>query len=240
MDKIFWDSKRQEYTIQSTSLPSQRLVGPPQVITALPRWRRKTLLHQFFSHNINLTLTHPSRCATLLQWVSRWLNNFAECSHTSSQLMLVLLTNPSLKAPSSSLFSNRRVTLSRMQQLLNHLVDLHLFCPHLPNIKQTVSMLFIRPSNSSTNTWRQNTLIARHYNLLTFNCKKTSPYCATRFSPIKILPLKTPLPVLYLTQTLTLFPLHQPSHFPALLNLHFVVLPRWAMWDHPERKQTTP
>ena len=34
---IFWDSKRQEYTTQSTSLPSQRLVVPPQAITALPR-----------------------------------------------------------------------------------------------------------------------------------------------------------------------------------------------------------
>ena len=34
---IFWDGKRQEYTFQSTSLPSQRLVVPPQAITALPR-----------------------------------------------------------------------------------------------------------------------------------------------------------------------------------------------------------
>ena len=34
---IFWDSKRQEYTIQNTSLPSQRLVVPPQAITAIPR-----------------------------------------------------------------------------------------------------------------------------------------------------------------------------------------------------------
>ena len=34
---IFWDGKRQEYTIQSTSLPSLRLVVPPQAITALPR-----------------------------------------------------------------------------------------------------------------------------------------------------------------------------------------------------------
>ena len=34
---IFWDSRRQEYTIQSTSLPSQRLVVPPQAITAFPR-----------------------------------------------------------------------------------------------------------------------------------------------------------------------------------------------------------
>ena len=33
---IFWDGKRQEYTIQSTSLPSQRMVVPPQAITALP------------------------------------------------------------------------------------------------------------------------------------------------------------------------------------------------------------
>ena len=31
---IFWDSKSQEYTIQSTSFPSQRLVVPPQAITA--------------------------------------------------------------------------------------------------------------------------------------------------------------------------------------------------------------
>ena len=34
---IFWDSKRHDYTIPSTSLPSQRLVAPPQAITALPR-----------------------------------------------------------------------------------------------------------------------------------------------------------------------------------------------------------
>ena len=33
---IFWDGKRQEYTIQNTYLPSQRLVVPPQTITALP------------------------------------------------------------------------------------------------------------------------------------------------------------------------------------------------------------
>ena len=31
----FWDGRRQEYTIQNTSLPSQRLVVPPQAITAL-------------------------------------------------------------------------------------------------------------------------------------------------------------------------------------------------------------
>ena len=34
---IFWDSRRQEYTIQSTYLPSQRLVVLPHAITALPR-----------------------------------------------------------------------------------------------------------------------------------------------------------------------------------------------------------
>ena len=33
---IFWDGKLQEYTIQNTYLPSQRLVVPPQAITALP------------------------------------------------------------------------------------------------------------------------------------------------------------------------------------------------------------
>ena len=63
---IYWDSKRQEYTIQSTSLPSQRLVVPPQEITALPRWCRWTLSHQPSSLIVNLPLTHLFRCATLL------------------------------------------------------------------------------------------------------------------------------------------------------------------------------
>ena len=34
---IFWDNRRQECTIQSTSLPSQRMVVPPQAITAVSR-----------------------------------------------------------------------------------------------------------------------------------------------------------------------------------------------------------
>ena len=34
---VFWESRRQEYTIQSTSLTSQQLVVPPQAITALSR-----------------------------------------------------------------------------------------------------------------------------------------------------------------------------------------------------------
>ena len=71
---IFWDGKRQEYTIQSTSFPSKRLVVPPQAITALPRWCRSTLLHQLSSLVINLPLTHLFRCATQLQWVLLWLN----------------------------------------------------------------------------------------------------------------------------------------------------------------------
>ena len=62
------------------------------------------------------------------------------------------------------------------------------------------------------------------------------------FSPVetisnKVLPLKTPPPALYLTLTLTLTVLHLPSHFLALMDQNFVVLPRWALWDHPERKQ---
>ena len=75
----------------------------------------------------------------------------------------------------------------------------------------------------------------------------TLPYCATcssprlKQSPTNILLLKIPLPVLYLilnlTLTLTLTLLHLLSHF-LVLNLNFVVLPRWALWDNPERKQT--
>ena len=37
---------------------------------------------------------------------------------------------------------------------------------------------------------------------------------------------------------LTLTLPHLLSHFPALLTLNFVVLPRWELWNHPERKQT--
>ena len=33
-------------------------------------------------------------------------------------------------------------------------------------------------------------------------------------------------------------PTHLLSHSPALTTQHFVVLPRWALWDHPDRKQT--
>ena len=71
-------------------------------------------------------------------------------------------------------------------------------------------------------------------------------YCATcssprlKQSPTRILPLKTPLPVLYfilnLTLTLTLKLPHLLSHFSALVTLNFVVLPRWALWDHPQPK----
>ena len=32
--------------------------------------------------------------------------------------------------------------------------------------------------------------------------------------------------------------LHLPSPFPALVKPNFVVLPRWALWGHPKRKQT--
>ena len=70
------------------------------------------------------------------------------------------------------------------------------------------------------------------------------PSCATcssprlKQSPARILPLKTLLPVLVFNLALTLTLLHLPSHFPALVNQNFVVLPRWALWDHPEQKQT--
>ena len=74
----------------------------------------------------------------------------------------------------------------------------------------------------------------------------TLPYYSTcssprlKQSPTRKLPLKTPLPVLYLTLNLTptLTLLHLLSQFPALVNLKFVDLARWALCYHPERKQT--
>ena len=142
---IFWDGRCQEYTIQRTSLPSQRLVVPPQAITAFSPWCRSTLLHQFFS--LNLLLTHLSCCATLPQRVSPSLNYFADCLHKSFHLMLLLLTNPSLTALSSHLLFSRQINLSRMPQLINHLLDLHPICPHLSNIRRTVYRLTTRLSN---------------------------------------------------------------------------------------------
>ena len=49
------------------------------------------------------------------------------------------------------LLSSQKIHLSRMQQLINHLLDLYLFCLHLSIIKRTVYRLFTRPSNRSTN-----------------------------------------------------------------------------------------
>ena len=74
----------------------------------------------------------------------------------------------------------------------------------------------------------------------------TLPYCATcsssrlKQSPTSILPSKTRLLVLYLILTLTLNLTLLPLlfNFPALVKPNFVVLPRWALWDHPEQKQT--
>ena len=63
----FWDSRRQEATIQSTSLPPQRLAVPPKAITALSRCCRSTLLHQPSSLIINFSLTRQSHCATQLR-----------------------------------------------------------------------------------------------------------------------------------------------------------------------------
>ena len=126
-EHFFWDNRRQEYTIQNTSLPSQRLVVPPQEITALSHWCHSTALHQPSSLTIKILMTHLSHCATLLQWVFPQCNCFAECINESSFLMFLLLTNPSLTTPSSSLLFRQKINLSRMQQFINHLLDLHLF-----------------------------------------------------------------------------------------------------------------
>ena len=244
----FWYSKRQENTIQSKSLPSQRMVVPPQAITALSHWCRLILLHQFSSLIINLPLTNLFHWATLLQWVSLCLNYFAECLHKSFHLMLLLTTNTSLTALSSFLFWCLQTIPSRMQQLTNQLLDSQLSCPHLFNIRRIDCRPLMKPSNSLTNTWRQNIYTDRHYNSLFFNYTMTLPDCATYSSPrlkqppTSILPLKAPLPViswiLKLTVTLTLTLLDMLSHFPVLVNLNFVVLTLWALLDQPERKQT--
>ena len=135
---VCWDNRRQEYTIQSTSLPSQRLVVPPKATTALSPWCHFALLHQLSSPTTTFHLTHQSRCSHQPRRVSLLLNYFAECLQKSSHLMLLLFTNPSLTTLSSSFLSSKKIRLSRMQQLINHLLDRHLFCVNLSNIKRGV------------------------------------------------------------------------------------------------------
>ena len=114
-----------------------------------------------------------SRCNSTTRSVP-WLDFFPECLGHSSHLMVLLLTNPSLTAFSSSLLFCRQVTLSRMQQLIHYFLDLYLFFLHLSNIKRTVYRLFTRASNSSTNTWRENNSTDKHHNSLSFNCGLTA------------------------------------------------------------------
>ena len=90
-----------------------------------------------------------------------WLNYFAEYLHQSYNLMLLLLPYPSLTAISSSHLSSQRIHRSRMQKLINHFLDLQLFCPHLSNNRRNTYRLFTRPFNSSANTWRRNNSTAK-------------------------------------------------------------------------------
>ena len=52
--------------------------------------------------------------------------------------MLLPSDRPSLTALSTCLLSSQRTHLSSMQKLFNHLLALHLFCPHLSNISRNV------------------------------------------------------------------------------------------------------
>ena len=119
-EATFLDSRRQEYTIQSTKLPSQRLVVSPQAITALSRRCRSTLSHQPSSLTSNSPLTHLSHSATHPRWVSPLLKYFAECLHRSLHPMLLPSNNLSLTTFPCSFLSSRKTHLSRMQKLFNH------------------------------------------------------------------------------------------------------------------------
>ena len=153
--------------------------------------------------------------------------------------MLLASHNLSLTKPSSYLLSRRRAHFSRMQKLFNLLLDLHLFCSHLFNISRNVYRRFTRPFNSCTNTWRQNNSTGGPYRFSSFNFRITLHYCATCFSlrleqlPSAIHLLTTPLSIHQLTLAL----LELQSQSPALMNHRFVILPRRALWDHPEWKE---
>ena len=58
--------------------------------------------------------------------------------------MPLLLTNTSLTAISSFLFSSQQISLCRMQQFINRPLDLQLFCLHLSNTRRFVHRLFTK------------------------------------------------------------------------------------------------
>ena len=162
--------------------------------------------------------------------------------------MILLLTNTPLKALSYSLFSSRQISLSRMQQLINQLLDLQLFCPHLSNIKRIAYRLFTKTIQQFDQHLKAENLDRQTLQLIVLRLQ--NDFALLRyllFSPVETIsnkdiavknsptsPLFNPKPSPALTLTL----LYLLSHIPALVYLNFVVLTRWALWGHPERKQT--
>ena len=63
-----------------------------------------------------------------------------------------LITNITLTTLSSSPFSSRQISLSRMQKLTNQRLDLQLLCLHHSNTNRTAYRLLTKPSNSLVNT----------------------------------------------------------------------------------------
>ena len=219
-----------------------------ELIPALSRWCRSSLLHQFSSLTINFPLTHLSHCAAQPWWVFPLAQIVCGLPPSRSHHLTLLLSDSlSLTAFSSSLSSGWSVHRRKMQKLFIPMLDLHPFCFRLFNIKRNVYTRFTRPFSSSNNNSRQRNSTGGHYKVLSFNFRMTLRYYATCFSlrldqlPSARILLRTPLSIyqlsLSLNLTLTLLQMHSRS--PALMNHQFVVLSRGALWDHPERKQTT-
>ena len=130
-----------------------------------------------------------------------------------------------------------------MHKLINHLLNLHPFCPHLFNLRRNVYRRFIRPFQQFNQhlTAGQRDRMALQIIVLQLQ-NDFALLCYLLFSSVGTVPIsdisdKNSVTSPPINPNPTLLQMH--SCFPAVLNLLFVVLPRRALWDHPERKQTT-
>ena len=148
---VFRDSRQQEYKSQNTFLPSQRLVVPPQAITALSRWCCSTLLHQLSSLTINWHPIVLARCTTLPSWIFLLPEDFVECLARLSHFLLFISLNSSTTTLTSNL-SCKGTYLNRIQNSFSPFLDLPLSSPHLFTLKRNVNTRPKRQSNSFSNT----------------------------------------------------------------------------------------
>ena len=144
---VFWDSRRQNYTIQNTSPPSQRVVVPQQVITHFPADAAQSSCTKRFPLTINCHAILLSRCATLPQRIFLLPKYFPERLPRLFHLLRFTSLNPSTTAQ-TSLLPWRRTHLNRIQNPFSLFLDLPHSFPHLLTLRHNVYTRSKRQLNS--------------------------------------------------------------------------------------------